>query len=127
MGAPTRSIIGNANVALHPADARVLARRRTRRPHPSHRHRRPLQVLHRLRRISQRSPGKRKRTRAGTSYTRRYLGNGIGRTLGRLGIGAVMKATGILGAGIGAMKEHVQALDALIDCEDGQAAAGGAE
>ena len=59
-----------------------------------------------------------------TSYTRRYLGDGIGRTIGRLGVGAVMKSAGILGAGLGAMKEHAEALEAFIDCETGESDGG---
>ena len=55
-----------------------------------------------------------------TSYSRRYLGNGVGRTIGRLGIGTVIKRAGIIGAGIGAITEHVEALNAFIKCRGAQ-------
>ncbi|WDM69615.1 DUF6531 domain-containing protein [Xanthomonas cucurbitae] len=55
-----------------------------------------------------------------TSYSRRYLGSGVGRTIGRLGIGTVVKRAGIIGAGIGAITEHVEALNAFIRCRGAQ-------
>ena len=55
-----------------------------------------------------------------TSYSRRFLGNGIGRAIGRVGVGAVMKVGGILGAGVGAMGEHAEAVKAFLECQDSQ-------
>jgi len=50
-----------------------------------------------------------------TSYTRRYFGN-AGRTLGRIGIGAVARAAGIFGAGAGAWHEHYKAMKEYLKC-----------
>jgi len=55
-----------------------------------------------------------------TSYSRRFLGRGIGKIIGRVGVGAMMKAAGILGAGVGAMKEHAKALKAYFECQEQQ-------
>ena len=55
-----------------------------------------------------------------TSYSRRYLGRGIGRTLGRMPVSAVATRAGIIGAGYGAYLEHRDALFALIACLNGK-------
>ncbi|HRO24118.1 MAG TPA: hypothetical protein PLR07_07495 [Promineifilum sp.] len=55
-----------------------------------------------------------------TSYSRRFLGNGIGRTIGRVGVLTVMKVGGILGAGVGAMTEHAEAIKAFLECQESQ-------
>lgn len=51
-----------------------------------------------------------------TSYSRRFGGNGWGRTLGRTSISVVSKATGIIGAGVGAWSQHFNAIEAYLDC-----------
>ncbi|HZF96885.1 MAG TPA: RHS repeat-associated core domain-containing protein, partial [Pseudoxanthomonas sp.] len=55
-----------------------------------------------------------------TSYSRRFLGNGIGKNIGRAGIGTAMRVTGILGAGLGAFWEHAEAIDAFLECRKSQ-------
>ncbi|WP_240473147.1 hypothetical protein [Arsukibacterium perlucidum] len=51
-----------------------------------------------------------------TSYSRRYGGDGWGRTLGRTSISVVSKATGVIGAGVGAWGQHFNAVEAYMDC-----------
>jgi|GEM_PF-3848221 len=55
-----------------------------------------------------------------TSYTRRWLGGGIGRTIGRLGIGTIAKYAGILGAGLSAWMMHYDALMIYLECINGR-------
>jgi uncharacterized protein RhaS with RHS repeats len=55
-----------------------------------------------------------------TSYSRRYLGDGIGRTLGRTSIGTVAKVAGILGAGAAAYTVHYDALMIYLQCLEEQ-------
>ncbi len=50
-----------------------------------------------------------------TSYTRRYFPN-AGKAIGRIGIGAVARAAGILGAGVGAWHEHYKAMKEYLKC-----------
>lgn len=51
-----------------------------------------------------------------TSYTRRFFGNGFGRSIGRASIGTAAKVTGILGAGAAAWSLHGEALLIYLRC-----------
>lgn len=55
-----------------------------------------------------------------TSYSRRHLGRGIGRSLGRTPVSSVASRFGILGAGAAAWMLHYDALQIYLECMDGK-------